>query len=334
MPGQVNAAYQTGSQAGQAGGNMINQAQDWGNQTGQSLRSGADAWRGAASTMGSPIQWAEQSRLGFDSIYRNANKATNDWMQGVGGLGGTALGWYMSRAEGGEVEGPGGPKDDAIPARLSDGEYVIPAEVVRREGTRALDRLVAKAREEVAQNRQEEAQNQQAQQMQRVALSMPRRMPVYAAGGGDTDALTASQKFQQAYGRTGFTPMGNLNPGLRTPVARQQPAPAPAAQAAPAQEQQQAQIDPNAGFWSAYGQIQPQQVSPPTNYGQTQYNDDPLGFFRSSQPAPAFYQGPNGETVYGQPPPGARYSAFSPEQMVTMNGQYGRWGDLAGQALQ
>lgn len=34
----------------------------------------------------------------------------------------------------GPVDGPGGPTDDAIPAELSDGEYVLPAEVVDEAG--------------------------------------------------------------------------------------------------------------------------------------------------------------------------------------------------------
>jgi hypothetical protein len=46
------------------------------------------------------------------------------------------------RAKGGEVRGAGGPEDDAIPARLSDGEYVIPANVVRRKGTEFFDKLL------------------------------------------------------------------------------------------------------------------------------------------------------------------------------------------------
>lgn len=45
--------------------------------------------------------------------------------------------------DGGKVKGPGTGTSDSIPARLSDGEYVIPADVVRRIGTDALDRLIS-----------------------------------------------------------------------------------------------------------------------------------------------------------------------------------------------
>jgi hypothetical protein len=43
----------------------------------------------------------------------------------------------------GPVSGPGGPVDDKIPAMLSDGEYVLPTDTVRKIGKKNLDRLVA-----------------------------------------------------------------------------------------------------------------------------------------------------------------------------------------------
>jgi hypothetical protein len=51
-------------------------------------------------------------------------------------------GYVRMYNDGGEVDGPGGPKEDLIPASLSDGEYVIPAEVVRRKGTDFFDKLL------------------------------------------------------------------------------------------------------------------------------------------------------------------------------------------------
>jgi hypothetical protein len=81
----------------------------------------------------------------------NAEQANNPWNQLMGAAG-TGLGMWAGRgfpfAEGGEVDGPGGPKDDAIPARLSDGEFVIPADVVKRKGTEFFDKLVEKTKEE------------------------------------------------------------------------------------------------------------------------------------------------------------------------------------------
>jgi hypothetical protein len=53
----------------------------------------------------------------------------------------------MRLAEGGPVEGPGGPKDDLINAKLSDGEFVMPAEVVEFYGLDRLHKMLAKAKE-------------------------------------------------------------------------------------------------------------------------------------------------------------------------------------------
>ena len=44
---------------------------------------------------------------------------------------------------GGHVRGPGSGTSDSIPARLSDGEFVLPADTVRKVGVSALERLVS-----------------------------------------------------------------------------------------------------------------------------------------------------------------------------------------------
>jgi hypothetical protein len=47
----------------------------------------------------------------------------------------------LAYANGGKVRGPGGPVDDKVPAMLSDGEYVIPADVVKAKGIEFFDKL-------------------------------------------------------------------------------------------------------------------------------------------------------------------------------------------------
>lgn len=42
---------------------------------------------------------------------------------------------------GGEVDGPGGPKDDLIPAMLSDGEFVLPIGTVKKYGLAKLEKM-------------------------------------------------------------------------------------------------------------------------------------------------------------------------------------------------
>lgn len=50
-------------------------------------------------------------------------------------------------ADGGEVDGPGGPKDDMVPAMLSDGEFIMPAEAVKFFGLDRLHKMTQKAKE-------------------------------------------------------------------------------------------------------------------------------------------------------------------------------------------
>jgi hypothetical protein len=49
----------------------------------------------------------------------------------------------LALANGGFVQGPGSSTSDSIPARLSDGEFVLPADTVRKVGARSLRDLVA-----------------------------------------------------------------------------------------------------------------------------------------------------------------------------------------------
>jgi|GEM_PF-1772279 len=58
--------------------------------------------------------------------------------------GGEVDGYNNVGTQDGEINGPGGPKDDFIDAKLSDGEYVVPEEVVRRKGTEFFDKLIEK----------------------------------------------------------------------------------------------------------------------------------------------------------------------------------------------
>jgi hypothetical protein len=62
------------------------------------------------------------------------------------GAGGTGfMGWLSNlgsgHAEGGLIKGPGGPKSDSIPARLSAGEFVVKADAVQRLGVHSLDAM-------------------------------------------------------------------------------------------------------------------------------------------------------------------------------------------------
>jgi tape measure domain-containing protein len=62
---------------------------------------------------------------------------------GGGGFGGifSAITSFLGFADGGYVRGPGSATSDSIPARLSNGEYVIRAEAVRKVGVSTLDAI-------------------------------------------------------------------------------------------------------------------------------------------------------------------------------------------------
>jgi hypothetical protein len=69
-------------------------------------------------------------------------KAAMGGFSGGGSVGGVAGGLNtFGAAEGGLITGPGGPKSDSIPARLSHGEYVVKASAVDTIGVRTLDAI-------------------------------------------------------------------------------------------------------------------------------------------------------------------------------------------------
>lgn len=82
--------------------------------------------------------------MGLGSGGSLGSEGSDSGSVGVGdGAGGGGDGSPGGFKRGGEVDGPGTGTSDSIPARLSDGEYVIPADVVERLGVGFFDRLRA-----------------------------------------------------------------------------------------------------------------------------------------------------------------------------------------------
>ena len=83
--------------------------------------------------------------MGFQNQFANYNAQS---MQSAAIL--NAAGAYYGRADGGDmkrdgaIKGPGTGISDSIPAMLSDGEYVIPADVVKQKGVQFFDKLLEK----------------------------------------------------------------------------------------------------------------------------------------------------------------------------------------------
>ena len=154
---------------------------------GPSVAAGAAAMGGATSTfatganaMGNPTSWAGLGQQGIQGAgqfvnqgFQNqlaagqyTNQAYGSLLSGVG----SAVGMGMMLADGGSPKqaipyNRGGPVltgptdgsgiDDQVPAKLSVGEYVIPADVVNKKGTEFFDKLVAKHHTPAAVQRQQ-----------------------------------------------------------------------------------------------------------------------------------------------------------------------------------
>ncbi len=144
--------------------------------TGQALAAGSGAagtnasGNQAAGMTGSPVAWSNQagnfrgdqanamgSQYNAQIGYYNAKQANSPLNMIAKGAGVAAAfladgGEVRSALPGpeGEIAGPGGPQTDAIPAQLSDGEYVVPENTVRYMGLKYLDGMVSKAKEAMA----------------------------------------------------------------------------------------------------------------------------------------------------------------------------------------
>ena len=85
---------------------------------------------------------ANMYNMGRNNASRNFETESKQ-MSSLLDFGGAMLGMRrVSAASGGAIEGPGTGISDSIPARLSDGEYVIPADVVRAKGIAFFDKML------------------------------------------------------------------------------------------------------------------------------------------------------------------------------------------------
>jgi hypothetical protein len=147
LPSQVAQSYGQSVAAGQAGVGGANATT--GTSAGalsSSLGFSGQALQGIGQSAGIASQGYQNQLAGY-----NANAAAQgNLMGGIGGL----VGLGMGLADGGMPINPAGPVDegptdgsgidDQVPARLSVGEYVIPADVVQIKGREFFDKLVQK----------------------------------------------------------------------------------------------------------------------------------------------------------------------------------------------
>lgn len=106
----------------------------------QGTQSVGQAFRGLASSIiGSLAQIAAQ--MVAQLILTKLLKAALGGFSGGGLVPGGSGGGTLAAAEGGLIKGPGGPKSDSIPARVSAGEYIVKADAVSKFGVGNLEAI-------------------------------------------------------------------------------------------------------------------------------------------------------------------------------------------------
>jgi hypothetical protein len=104
----------------------------------QGTRSVGDAFRGLAAGVVNSLQQMASQMIAQLILTRLLKSALGGFAGGglVGGGGGAP-----GHAEGGLIRGPGGPKSDSIPARVSPGEYIVRADAVSAFGVENLEAI-------------------------------------------------------------------------------------------------------------------------------------------------------------------------------------------------
>ena len=146
MPNTAAAYYGGANATGANAMNTSTQAINTANQNANTMGQGFGSFYQGNSSAGNLALGDYNART---QGYQADQAATGGLFQGLGQLGSMAI--YKGLADGGDVhEGPGpvrgigGPVDDKIPAMLSNGEYVVPADVVRAKGVEFFDKLKQK----------------------------------------------------------------------------------------------------------------------------------------------------------------------------------------------
>jgi hypothetical protein len=172
LAGNASTAYGVSLGAGEG---VRNNSMAAGNQMGQGFSSAGQAYGGASNSYGTAGNIYGQEFNSRMSGYQAQQAAQGALYQGIGSAIGMAGGIALRKADGGQVRkalkladggthlgkgpvrGPGGPIDDKIPAMLSDGEYVLPADTTAKIGKDKLDKLVKETHTPAAVQRKRQA---------------------------------------------------------------------------------------------------------------------------------------------------------------------------------
>lgn len=164
LPSQVAASY---GQSLNAGNSQVGNANSTTNSSSNALQ-GANSYLNTSiagnSAAGNTMSQGYQNQM---AQYNANQQATTGMLSAVGGVAG------MFMADGGDVprtalpiksqpgpidygEGDGSGIDDQVPIQASKGEYIIPADVVRKKGEEFFDRLVEKYHTPAAEQREDQ----------------------------------------------------------------------------------------------------------------------------------------------------------------------------------
>jgi len=145
-------------------GNFLNSASGTGVNAGNTSSQGISTFQQGIGTMGQGFQTAMQgynnqanilnqdfsnrlqsynaSQSGWNSLLGAAGSIGGMMLAGPAGSAGARLGTKLfGLKDGGEVDGPGGPRDDAVPAMLSRGEFVLNEGAVKHFGLAKLTKM-------------------------------------------------------------------------------------------------------------------------------------------------------------------------------------------------
>lgn len=154
--GEASNAYQQGANIGLSGINAGVATTQAGTMAGQSALPFYQGATGATESAAGIVDTGYGRQLDYAADQR----ASESNLGGLGQLAGVAASFIPgvgqvvgpaimaatkpSAADGGPVRAPGGPTADGGAIAISDGEYVVPADVVRRLGTNYFDKLIEK----------------------------------------------------------------------------------------------------------------------------------------------------------------------------------------------
>lgn len=135
IAGQQIATVKQGIQSSLSGG--LNQFFDT---MVQGTHNVGQAFRGLASDVLTSIA-KMIAQMYIQIIVTKLLKAASNGFANGGLVGGAGSGGGSKFAEGGLIRGPGGPKSDSIPARVSPGEYIVKADAVSEFGVHNLEAI-------------------------------------------------------------------------------------------------------------------------------------------------------------------------------------------------